>query len=98
MKVFDENRHIFLLQQKMQQDKQKNEQLGMEKKNLRFETEEDNEEWASLERLGSRQKLRYQVQRMLLREFHDFRQSARNKKYDPMDLKNIIIFLNNKYI
>ena len=58
IKVFNENKHIFLLQQKMENEKEQNVKLGLENRNQRFETEED-----ELESVKSRLDLNHQIQK-----------------------------------
>ena len=72
MKVFEENRHIFLLQEKIDQLKKYNHEMGLDHNNNIFDTEED--QWGeSLKRLDTHELAYKQMRQKLMREFHEFR-------------------------
>ena len=101
MKVFEENRHIFLLQKKIEEKKRNNSVLGKDKYNGRFEEEPDDDVWGTgrssrsptIEAIEEKK-----VYSLIMREFHNFKQTVRDKNYDPIDLKSRVYFRSHGYL
>lgn len=99
-KVFEENRHIYLLnEKKMLQEKYFNE-IGRPL-DLSIESEDENHDiFGEIlpRKLTKEEKAKKKMWKLLNREFHEFRLRARSKHYNPMDLHNKVDFLTNQYI
>ena len=99
-KVFEENRHIYMLNQKRQSYEKLQRTMG---RPLNLSQDSDNQsediwgESISQHKLTEKELARKRMHQLLSREFHEFRQKSRAKYYDPMSLQNKVSFLSQHY-
>ena len=99
-KVFEENRHIYLLNEKKMLQERYFSEIGRPL-DLSIESEDESHDIFGeiLPRnLTYEERAKKKMWKLLNREFHDFRKRARSQHYDPMDLHNKVDFLTNQYI
>ena len=97
-KVFEENRHYCLLKQKEQAAREANLQNDPKVNRLFDAAQLDTESELELELMTEEEITQQKVFSLLNKEFDIFRRSARDKKYDPMELKNRVSYMAGDYL